>query len=401
MDLHDVIIVGAGPAGSAVAYLLSLQGRRVLLLDKNAFPRDKTCGDCLSPGSLRALRAMGLLEPVLAIGWRIHRALALAPNGHAISAPVQADGDLPDFALVVPRLQLDDLLRRQAVDAGGEFRTLHVTGLLRAGDEVLGVSANGPEGPLDLRARLVVLATGASTALLEHAGMLAASPVFDRAARTYYDGVSGLSDMIEAYFLSEVLPGYGWVFPTSATAANVGAVSYGRDGKRSRTLPRQILERLLITPTIVSRLDGAHAMAPCRGYPLRADFPAAQSPWPALVLVGEACGLVNPLTGEGIEYALESAEAAADIFGTVLRRGEAPGPAARKYNQVLRHRYLRPFANGRKVRKLISSEWVVNRLIAAASRSEALRALLLHIVLGSLDPGRLLRLRTVLQVALG
>src|SRR5574341_149075 len=402
-EQRDVIIGGAGPAWSALAYFFAARGLDVLLLDRSAFPRDKTCGDGLSPRALRVLRSMGLLDPLLAVGWRVNNVLLFAPNGRPITAPVPPYDGLPELALVLPRLQLDDLIRAHAVRAGAEFRSqFNVTDVLREGDRYVGVRAAAPDGPTELRAPLTVLATGASVGLLEHADLLAAPPAFGRAARTYYEGMRGLSDTVEFHFDSVPLPGYGWVFPISPTAANVGAGYFVRAGKPPmRNSPRQVMDQFIANPYVANMLEGAHPTAPPKGYPLRFDFPTTRTAFPGLALVGEACGLVNPLTGEGIDYALESAEVAAELLGEALRGGEAPALTAQKYYQALRDRFLRTFVNIGRVRDLYLQGWVLNRFAAAANHNEDLKLLLIHIALGNIDPIRALSPKTLLQVALG
>lgn len=394
---HDLLIIGAGPAGSALAYFLAARGRDVLLLDKSTFPRDKTCGDGLSPRALHILREMHMLNAVLSVGFRINRVKLFAPGGRLVEAPIPAFGSLPEFALVLPRQQLDNLIREQAVKAGAEFRApIHVTELLREGDRFVGVRANTPAGTQELRARHIVLATGASIGLLERAQLLQTPPVFGRAARTYYENVRGLSDSIEFHFDSVPLPGYGWLFPTSSTTANVGAGYFARSGagqSPTRTSPRRVFDEFICNARVAEMLAQAHTTSPIKGYPLRFDFPNARLAFPGLVLVGEACGLVNPLTGEGIDYALESAEVAAEVLSAT--------PTPESYTRALHARFLKMFVNITRVRDVYLRPWVFNRFAAAANRSADLALLLVHIALGNLDPMRALSPRTLVQLALG
>lgn len=401
--MRDVIVVGAGPAGSALAYFLAAQGVDVLLLDKSDFPRDKTCGDGVSPRALHVLRAMGLLGPLLAVGYKVRRVLLFAPNGRELSSPVPPYGELPDYSLVVPRYQLDDLIRERAVAAGAEFCSgVNVVDVIRVGGQFVGVRATTPDGPMEMRARLTVLATGASTSLLERARLLLAPPAFGRAARTYYEGMRGLSDAVEFHFDSVPLPGYGWVFPVSPTAANVGAGYFVRAGQRPlRNSPRQAFDEFIANPYVTRLLEGARRIAPIKGYPLRFDFPTARTAFPGLLLVGEACGLVNPLTGEGIDYAVESAEVAAEKIGAALRMGEAPERTMQQYSQALRDRFLRAFVHIGRMRDIYLQPWVMNRFVSAANRNEDLKRLLIHIALGNVDPAKGLSPKTLLQVALG
>ncbi len=369
----------------------------MLLLDKSNFPRDKTCGDGLSPRALHILREMGLLDAALNVGFRINRVLLFAPGGHLVEAPVPAFDHLPNYALVLPRLQLDNLIRERAVSAGAEFRApVTVTELLREGEAFVGARATTPDGPREFHARQTVLATGAAIGLLERAHLLPTPPAFGRAARTYYQNMRGLSDAIEFHFDSVPLPGYGWVFPTSPTTANVGAGYFTRSGAGQaplRNSPRQVFDEFILNPRVAEMLTHAHATAPVKGYPLRFDFPTARLAFPGLCLVGEACGLVNPLTGEGIDYALESAAVAAEVLGA------AHTPET--YTRALHARFLRMFVNITRVRDLYLRPWVFNRFAAAANRSAELALLLVHIALGNVDPLRALSPKTLLKVALG
>ncbi|MGH2521878.1 MAG: NAD(P)/FAD-dependent oxidoreductase [Anaerolineales bacterium] len=402
-DVRDVIVVGAGPGGSATAYFLARHGFNVLLLDKADFPRDKTCGDGLTPRALGVLRTMGLLDAFVAAGFKVNGVHIYAPNGHRVSSPIPPWGNLPPFALVLPRLQLDDLIRAHAVSAGAEFWPhAEVTDVLRDGGRIVGVRAKTADGPRELQGRYTVLATGASIALLERAQLLASPALFGRAARAYYEGIGALSDYIEFHFESVPLPGYGWMFPISPTAANVGAGYFVRPGQPAlRNSPRQVLDEFIANPIVAGRLEGARPLGPVKGYPLRLDFPTARIAFPGLVLVGEAAGLVNPLTGEGIDYALESAEVGAEVLAHALRGSQAPQQTERRYGQMMRDRFLRAFVAITRVRDVYFRPWLLNRFASAANRNEDLKLLLIQIALGNVDPAQGLSPKTVLQIALG
>jgi geranylgeranyl reductase family protein len=402
-ETRDVVIVGAGPAGSALAYFLAEQGADVLLLDKSDFPRDKTCGDGLTPRALGILRHMRLLDRVMAAGFKINGIHIYAPDGRRVSSPIPPWDGLPQFALVLPRYQLDNLIRAHAVEAGAEFRPrVDVTDVLREGDLIVGVRANTTQGLTEFRARYTALATGASVSLLERASLLATPPLFGRAARTYYEGIGELSDYIEFHLESIPLPGYGWVFPTSPTAANVGAGYFARAGQPPlRNSPRQVFDEFIANPVMASRLRDAHMRGPVKGYPLRFDFPTARLAFPGLLLVGEAAGLVNPLTGEGIDYALESAEVGAEVLHHTLRHGQTPAQTAQKFSQALRDRFLRPFLTICRVRDFYFHTWLLNRAARAALRHADFHFTLVQVCLGNLDPARSLSPKMLLQIALG
>lgn len=396
---RDVVIVGAGPAGSALAYFLASAGLDVLLLDKADFPRDKTCGDGLSPRALRVLEEMGLLAEALSLGFRIRHLKVFAPNGDSFSAPIPAHPGLPDYALVLPRYQLDDLIRRRAIAAGADFQQVTVSEIRMDADRrVVGVRG----GETEYRARATVLATGASTAVLERAGLLADEHTHGRAARTYFENVRGLSDAVEFHFDSVPLPGYGWVFPTSPSTANVGAGYFLKNGQRApHASPRQTFDAFIANPYVAEMLAEARPAAPIKGYPLRFDFATARLALPGLFIVGEACGLVNPLTGEGIDFALESAEVAAASIARCVRAALPPEAAALVYTRSLRERFLRTFVNIGRVREVYFTPWVLNRFVRAARRHIELKMLIVNIALSNADPLAALSPRALWQVALG
>ncbi len=402
-DQHDIVIVGAGPAGSALAYFLAREGRDVLLIDKADFPRDKTCGDGLTPRALSVLRRMGLLDQVAAAGCRINGLHFYAPDGTRVVSPIPAFGDFPNFLVVLPRFQLDHLLLQHALQAGAQFRPqVEAIDVVRQGEQIAGVTVRSASGPAELRARYVVLATGASVGLLERAHLLAATPQFGRAARGYYDGVGALTDAIEFHLEGAALPGYAWVFPTSATTANVGAAYFVIQGRQPpRSSPRQVLDEFVANPLMAGRLAQAHVNGSIKGYPLRFDFPATQVAFPGLMMVGEAAGLVNPLTGEGIDYALESAEAVAETLLETLRRNPPATEAAAAHTRVLRQRFQRTFVTIARVRDLYLRPWLLNRAAQAANHHDEFRHTLVQVCLGNIDPAHGLTPKTLLQLALG
>jgi flavin-dependent dehydrogenase len=279
------------------------------------------------------------------------------------------------------------------VSAGAQFHApLAVTELIQVDGRFVGARAKSPTGPVEVRARVVVLATGASIGLLERAGLLAAPPAFGRAARAYYAGLPSLSDAIEFHFDSVPLPGYGWIFPTGPDTANVGAGYMGRANQPPlRNSPRQVFDEFIANPYIARLVAGARRTSPIKGYPLRFDFATARLAFPGLVLVGEAAGLVNPLSGEGIDYALESAEVAAAHIDR----------APEDFIRAMRARFQAMFVNITRVRDVYLRPTVLNRFVTAAQRHDELAHLLMHIALGHLDPLRALAPTVLWRVALG
>lgn len=397
----EVAVVGAGPAGSAAAFFLAQSGVDVLLIDRAEFPRDKTCGDALTPRALGVLRRMGVLEQVAASGFKIHNIDVNFPDGTLVESPIPPSGDLPPYLIVVPRHHLDDLLRQWAVAAGARCMvSAEVTSVLRDGGQVRGVRATTPDGPMDVYARSTIMATGAATGLLQNADLLQAPPQFGLAARTYFEGMRGLSDTIEFHLETIPLPGYAWVFPVSPSVANVGVGYFGRRGRALRSSPRKVLEDFLAHPRLADRLVGARQMSPVKGYPMRFDFPTARVAYAGLVLIGEAAGLVNPLTGEGIDAALESAETGATVLSEAMRSNWTEHEIELRFAHALRGQFLRPFLRISHFRDIYVHRWVLNRVARACLRSDDFRSMMVQVCLGNVDPGQGLAPKRLAQLAL-
>lgn len=380
---HDAVVVGAGPAGSSAAVALAARGLCVLLLDKAQFPREKTCGDGLTPRAVAALREMGVFDRLRYAAEPIARVDVVAPDGAAVTAAVPAPG-----MAVVPRVHLDDAIRRRAVEAGASFDGgVRVDGIVRGDGGVTLRAARGGR-PATYRARMAIVATGASLVLPRGLGAVPRLPAMMLAARTY---VARHAPRVEIRFAGVPLPGYGWIFPVTASSANAGVgFAARRRHARGASSAREACERFLETVEAPDRLDRSRPVEAIRSYPLRVDFPASAVWADGVLFAGEAAGLVNPLTGEGIDYALESGRIAADHAAAFLMNGDrSPGAfaaAGAAYERTLRRRFERLFAVCRVLRDVSGRPAVLNRLVRAASHRDDFRMALVNVVLGHREP---------------
>lgn len=397
--MHDVVVIGAGPGGSATAHYLARAGLDVLLLDKAGFPRDKTCGDGLTPRAVNVLQDMGLIEDLKRIGHVIRRFEVFAPNRRATSDVISASRDphpvsrneerdrgrdgMPDFSLVVPRLTLDDLIRQRAVHSGARFEPrVHVRDA--SVERSNGASHVEVKGERDGRsasflARVAVIATGANTRLLMQTGLLKQQPKVMVASRAYFENVRGLTDAWTLRFDGAPMPGYGWIFPTAPHTANIG-VGYFKAGRTtSATGP---FKSFLQSPAMREMLAQARQVGPTRGFPLRDDFLTSPTWSERILLVGEAAGLVNPLTGEGIDYALESGRMAASHVRSMFEREDFSKARHEAYDEALRDQFGSLFEFCVKVREWCLRPFVLNALVAMANRRDDLRTRLVSVVLG-------------------
>jgi len=394
----DVLVVGAGPAGSTTACLLARQGWDVLLVDRAHFPRPKTCGDGLTPRAVATLHRLGLLPPLLAAGYpRIEGARLVAPDGHELHIRFAEHlRKLPGYGLVVPRAELDELLRRYAVGAGARFFSgFHALAPLRHDGRVAGVQGRLEGRIRTIRARLTIVATGVSIRFLRALGVLEHVPPVVRAARAYFEGVEGLNGDFEFHFRPEFMPGYAWIFPAPEGRANVGLglfppQRHDRCGHLGQLL-NDFLSRL---PEMRQRFRHARLVSRVQAHPLRIDYPHNPVHGPGFLLVGEAAGLVNPITGEGIDLAMESGEIAAAVAGDALRRGDVSTKVLRRYEQALRRRFASLFIGLCRIRHWVMHPRALNILIAKAARRPGLATTIAGIVQGTMSPWTVLSPRT-------
>ncbi len=363
VHVHDTIVIGAGPGGSAAAYFLRARGLDVLLLDRAEFPRDKTCGDGLTPRAIRALdrMALGTIPGCRVSGYEV-----VAPNGRSTIARVSA-------ALVVPRLTLDHLILQHAIHSGARFEpkvTVSHVEPLEQGVRVHTQNGHHFDG------RSAIIATGAATAVLKRSGILARQPRAMLAARAYFETAHDLPPTFQLSFRRAPMPGYGWIFPVNERLANVGIGFLPHKGSGTVTSAMQ---------RFTSGLSGMQQVGPLKGYPIRVDFRRSPTFARNTLLVGEAAGLVNPLTGEGIDYALESGEIAAEHVVRGLSSGVNHAWHT-DYDRLLRSRFDKIFQFSEWIRDWYCKPLLLNALVPLANRRPELRQLLADIVLGEREP---------------
>ena len=306
----DVVVVGAGPAGSATAISLAERGRRVLLVDKATFPRDKVCGDFVSPRSLAVLAALGCWGcPATGPTPGLRRSMVHL-NGELISSgPVPQVGHLPGFGLVVPRAVADEILFRRAAAAGAEI----VEGFTATGLDVhaerITVHGRRADGPLDARRTAGHRRGRGPVTAGRGSGRLPVSGQRDPfALRAYYRDVPSAPDTTAIFFDADFFPGYAWVFPTGDGGANVGMGMLMDVCPALRDQPAGAVPPLAARR---SRRCGTCSAAPRRhgrivGWPLTGYQGDHGNYADRVLIVGDAGRFIDPLNGEGIHTALES-----------------------------------------------------------------------------------------------
>ncbi|WP_262283349.1 geranylgeranyl reductase family protein [Micromonospora sp. MA102] len=349
----DVIVVGAGPGGSATAYHLARHGVRVLLLEKTEFPREKVCGDGLTPRAVRQLIRMGV-DTSPEAGWLHNKGLRVIGGGVRLELDWPDLASFPNYGLVRTRLDFDDLLAQRAVAAGAKLRTSVnvLTPVLDADDRVIGVQAEvGPDKePATFHAPLVVAADGVSGRFPLALGLAKREdrPIGVAVRRYYRSAAKHDDDYLESWLElrakgnDALLPGYGWIFGLGDGRVNVGLGVLNSSSAFGKTNYRRLLtDWLANTPEDWGMTDEANAEGPILGAALPMGFNRVPHYTRGVLLVGDSGGMVNPFNGEGIAYAMESGELAAEVAVQALARpaGAERERALLAYPQELKARF--------------------------------------------------------------
>ena len=332
-DEADVIVVGAGPAGATTAFYLAQSGLDVLLLEKSRFPREKVCGDGLTPRAVKALVGMGISVSEQD-GWVRNKGLRVIGAGKRMELPWPELASYPGYGLVRTRHDLDETLARRAQKAGArlleEVTVLGPVQHERTG-RIIGVTAKGDDGasPREYRARVVVAADGNSSRLSVAMGLAKRD---DRplgvAVRTYYKSPRHDDDYLESWLDlwdgDRLLPGYGWIFGMGDGTSNVGLGLLNTSAAFGHTDYHALLRQWLKGMPAEWGFTEENRTAPIRGAALPMGFNRTPHYFKGLLLVGDAGGMVNPFNGEGIAYAMESGEILARTITQALARARRP-----------------------------------------------------------------------------
>lgn len=361
----DVAVVGGGPAGAATAFYLARAGHSVLVVEQKTFPRHKTCGDGLTPRAISVLEDMGLDDAMH--GWQRVAGVQVTGEGVTRAVAVPPTRRWGDHGLVVPRRVLDQVVLDHAEAAGAQVR--YATKALRPvlqGDAVRGVVTKSRGREETIRARWLVCAEGAAGTIRRGLGRKhdPRHPV-GVAVREYRPaGPAALEWFDVDMDLREDgrgrLPGYGWAFPIADGTVNVGVVllNTGRGWRRVRL--RDHLDRYVATLAGRGIVDAAAPGQQRRGGRLFMGC----SVWPphgdGYVLVGDAGGMINPATGEGIAYAYETGRAAARHLDRALQTGTRD---LRGYAREVRRAYGGYYRVGRGLATAIAEPPRMDRLV--------------------------------------
>jgi geranylgeranyl reductase family protein len=396
-DEVDVIVVGAGPAGATTAFYLAQSGLDVLLLEKSRFPREKVCGDGLTPRAVKSLVGMGISVSEQD-GWVRNKGLRVIGAGQRLELAWPELSSYPGFGVVRTRHDLDEALARRAEQAGARLiEGVTVTGPLRheRSGRIRGVIAR-PDGGEErsYAARVVVAADGNSSRLSVSMGLRKRD---DRplgvAVRTYYTSPRHDDDYLESWLDlwdgDRLLPGYGWIFGMGDGTSNVGLGLLNTSAAFGHTDYHALLRKWLKSMPAEWGFTEENRTAPIRGAALPMGFNRTPHYHQGLLLAGDAGGMVNPFNGEGIAYAMESGQILARTVTQALARGRGAETerVLAGYPHALSQEYGGYYTLGRVFVKLIGKPNFMRFATKHGMSRPALMRFALKLLANLTDPG--------------
>lgn len=374
---YDIIIIGAGPAGSAAAIYFGKAGKKVLLLDKATFPRDKVCGDAIVSRSMSILKELNLYNDIDKLASNTIKRLKFSSPNHSVATIDLSDKENAHWGYIIPRIDFDNSLFTEAKKYADTIENFNVRDIILEKGYVVGVKAFDKRNrETKYYAKLTIGADGFQSIIarklkINNDGVLNHTAV---ATRAYYKNVNCPTDRIELHYLKETLPGYLWIFPIHENLINVG-IGFGKASlkKTNRTII-DIHKEAIASDLLKERFKNAELVGKILGWTLPLGSKQRQISGNGFILLGDAAGLVDPLTGEGIGKAMHSAKIAASsllpLFDTESKMSSLDLKA---YDDKLWESLSKVFKTNSRVQKLLKSPFFLNFITGQVEKREKFR----------------------------
>lgn len=392
--IFDLIIVGAGPAGSAAALYAHRAGLRALLLEKEQFPRDKICGDAISGKSMTILNELNLLDELQQQPCALVDSITfVSPDHLRVNIPFHRpqNSKLPT-GLVVRRQVFDHFMFSKALEVTDEvYENCLVTDLIVENGRVCGVRTRMKDNrEFHFRGRLVLGADGFKSIVARKTNLYRHDPEhWVVALRQYYQDVEGLNHQIELHYVDEVQPGYLWLFPLDDGKANVGIGMHHHSMRKRKIDLKKAMANALRQPLLAERFSKAKALEEPRGWNLPVGSIKRKSYGNGFILLGDAAGLIDPFTGEGIGNALYSARAAVRTAVQALQNNDVSESFLARYEQSLWAEIGDELAVSTKLQKIGRNRFLLNFVINKAARSTRVKELISGMMANQIPKTRL------------
>lgn len=395
-----MLVVGGGPSGAACAYWLARAGHEVVLVERKSFPREKTCGDALTPRSVRQLQDMGLADELEGAGHR-YSGLRSHAFGRTLEMSWPDHPGLPPYGYVITRKDLDALVAERAEKAGATVlqrteasaplleRGLLAGAILNPKDHHQGIHTS----PREVRCRYVVVADGANSR-------------FGRALGTSRNRAYPQGMAIRGYFMSprhdeewidswldvtdrdgNVLPGYGWIFPLGDGRVNVGIGLLSTFNQWKAVNTSRLFDSFVEFAPKCWGLDASTSAGAPTGGRLPMGLSVGPRSGPTYLVVGDAAGSINPFNGEGIAYAYETGRMAASALHQALDSGD--GLALREYDRELKEAYALYYKVARAFVRVIGHPQAMRIMVSTGMHSRTLMEWVMRIMANLLRPDEL------------
>jgi geranylgeranyl reductase family protein len=395
---YDAIIVGGGPAGSTAALYAQRAGLNVLLLDKKYFPRDKICGDAISGKSIDYLRELELLDELeKSPNAIIHNFVFSSPNHRSIKVNFSNGHSAKEelYGFVCRRTIFDNILFQEAKRKLDVREGYFVRDVLTEGGRVYGVKCDTDNGEsTKFTGKIIVGADGYSSIVARKMNLYDRDPRhWLVATRAYYKGVTDLNDSIEIHYVEDTLPGYFWIFPADDGLANVGLGMIYKSLKKKGIRIRNAHIAATESPFFKKRFANAEMIGDIQGWNLPAGSKRRKIHGDGFILLGDAAGLIDPFSGEGIGNAMCSGNIAAQVIAEACKREDygarslsdypkrlwkTIGPELKMYTRLQRAALFRPLINlvvGRAADNREVLRWIEDMIKGTVSKSELLSPL--------------------------
>ena len=381
MSLHkryDLVIVGGGPAGATAALYANRLGLKAILVDKSIWPRDKICGDALSGKVMDMLKDLEILGEVKPLdGSTINRIVFGSPKNKIFE--INLSKSLNDQHIregyVIPRKTFDYFLFNKAKEAVDVLEGFNVQDVLVNNQSVAGVKGINQNGEVEEIFSSVVLGCDGFNSIVAKKLNLYKMDMEHTALgiRCYYEGVKGLTDQIELHFIKEINPGYFWLFPAGDNLANIGLGLSKRYVKKNKKNLVELLNVVTQSNFFRERFSEAKPIEKPIGWNLPMGSVHRKNHGDGFMLLGDAAGLIDPFTGEGIGNAMLSAKYAIKVLKEAIDNHDTSEKSLSIYDKILWDEIGPELRISTNLQKLARSKFLLNFVINRASRNEKIK----------------------------
>ena len=376
--MHDVIIVGAGPAGTSAALYANRFGLKTLLLDKSRFPRDKTCGDALSGKSVKVLDDLNLIDGLDNLTGSIIKRIIFGSPKHSeceLLLDKSLDKNHIKHGYVIPRTDFDNYMLQQAKKVSDFEEGFIVKDLIFENNMVVGVKGSTKgDHEKEFRSNLVFGADGPNSIVSKKSGLYDMNMEHTAVGiRCYYENVKDLTDQIELHYVKEMNPGYFWIFPTGQNRANIGVGLLKSIVKKEQRKLNDIMLDVIKSENFKNRFKDAVPLEKPKGWNLPFGSIKRENYGNGFLLLGDAAGLVDPFTGEGIGNAMVSGRIASEIAVKAKEVHNYTKEYLKTYDQNLWEYLGNELNTSTKLLKLARSKFLLNFVIDRAERNKKVR----------------------------